>query len=189
MQPTEYQSSHQLRPSKDRVGSLPFPGNNTMARTEGNAAELGQPANQPMGSLFGSLSDQSKSILFRTSNNSSASLFGQAKSCPFTEPTGPSASMFSHPKNTLFGPGASAPSFGQPKSPAEGTLSIVIQPAGIPAKELRISGEGPGGHAHHASSEPPASQDSSVRTQVRVVVGWGSSVTVEVGLPPHSPRS
>ncbi|KAL2193983.1 hypothetical protein P885DRAFT_63526 [Corynascus similis CBS 632.67] len=160
-----------------------------MARPEGNAAELGQPADQPRGSLFGSLSDQFKSFAFRMSKDSSASLFGQPKSYPSAEPTDPSASMFSHSKNTLFGPGASVPLFGQPKSPAEGTLSIVIQPAGIPAKELRISVEGPGGHAHHASSEPPASQDSSLRTQVRVVVGWGSSATVEFGLPPHSPPS
>ncbi|KAL2166218.1 hypothetical protein VTG60DRAFT_3106 [Thermothelomyces hinnuleus] len=169
-----------------------------MARPEGKATTLGSiehpsvtvsglPADQPRGSLFPEWKDslaqrfqQPKSILFGPSKDSSASLFGQPKSTLSAESTGPSASIFSHPKNTLFGPGASAPLFGQPKSPAEGTVSIVIQPAGRPAKELRIS---------VATSEPPASQDSSLRTQVRVIVGWGSRATVEVDLPPHSPRS
>jgi hypothetical protein len=178
-----------------------------MARPAGNAADLssiehssvtvlGQPADQPRGSLFteskgslASLFGQPKSILFGPPKDSSASLFGQPKSTLSAESTGPSVSMFNHPKNTLFGSGASTPLFGQPKSPAEGTLSIVIQPAGRFAKELRISVKGPGGRAHHATSEPPASQDSSLRAQVRVIVGWGSSVTVEVGLPLHRPRS
>jgi hypothetical protein len=196
---TEYQSYHRLRPSstsKDMAAPCRSPIGRTMARPEGNAAELGQPADQPRGFLFpewkgslASLSDQSESFLFRTSKDSSALLFGQPKSYPSAEPTGPSASMFSHTQEHSLRPSVSASLFGQPKSPAEGTLSIVIQSAGTHAKEVRISVEGPGGRAHHATSEPPASQDSFLRTQVCGVLASGSSATVEFGLPPHSPRS
>jgi hypothetical protein len=80
MKPTEYQLYHRLKPfstSKDitLVASLPFPVSKTMARLEGNATELGQPADQPS-SLFpewkdslASLSDQSKNFVSRTSKD------------------------------------------------------------------------------------------------------------------------
>ncbi len=159
-----------------------------MARPEGKAITLNS-IEHSLVTLLGQLADQPRTSLFPEWKDSIAPLFGQPKSTLSAESTGLSASMFSHPKNTLFGPGASVPLPGQPKSPAEGTLSIVIQPAGRPAKELRISVEGPVGRADHATSEPPASPGSSLRAQIRVIVGWGSSATIEIGLPPYSPRT